>query len=175
MKKLILPLLTPALICASMLLSGQAFALSSVKVFASAATTCSGGFSSSQCSVCSGIGQLGGGQDCKSGGSKVQGLIRTAINIVSYIIGIAAVIMIIISAIKFTTSGGDSNSVSSAKSTLIWAIVGLVVAVLAQVIVSLTFNTATNISAKSTQAPPPKQSAGKNVPTPATSTLTKHI
>ena len=33
MKKLILPLLTPALICASMLLSGQAFALSSVKVF----------------------------------------------------------------------------------------------------------------------------------------------
>ena len=51
------------------------------------------------------------------------------------IVGVVAVIMIIIGGLKYITSSGDSNNVSSAKNTILYAIIGLVVVVLAQVIV----------------------------------------
>ena len=44
--------------------------------------------------------------------------------------------MIIVSAFKYITSGGDSNKVASAKSSLIYAIIGLVIVGLAQFIVN---------------------------------------
>jgi hypothetical protein len=62
-------------------------------------------------------------------------VIAHIINIVSVIGGVAAVIMIMIAGLKFITSSGDAQSVSSAKKTLIYAIVGLVVIGLAQAIV----------------------------------------
>ncbi len=61
--------------------------------------------------------------------------VQTVINIFSTIIGIVAVIMIIIAGLRYITSAGDANSISSAKNALIYAIVGLIVAALAQVIV----------------------------------------
>jgi len=45
--------------------------------------------------------------------------------------GIIAVIVIIISGFKYVASGGDSGAVASAKNTLLYAIVGLVVVILA--------------------------------------------
>lgn len=53
----------------------------------------------------------------------------------SIILGAIAVIMIVIGGFKFVTSGGDTNAVASAKNTIIYALVGLVVVALAQVIV----------------------------------------
>jgi hypothetical protein len=64
------------------------------------------------------------------------GIMTTVIKIISYIIGIAAVIVIIIGAFRMIVSGGDSNSINSARSSILYALVGLVVAVLAQVIVT---------------------------------------
>ena len=50
--------------------------------------------------------------------------------------GIAAVIVIIVSGIRYMTSGGDSQKVSSAKNTMIGAIAGLLIIVLAQTIIT---------------------------------------
>jgi uncharacterized membrane protein YuzA (DUF378 family) len=58
-------------------------------------------------------------------------VLASGLNIVYLIAGIAAVIVIILSGIKYTTSGGDSGAVASAKNTLLYAIVGLVVVILA--------------------------------------------
>jgi hypothetical protein len=43
--------------------------------------------------------------------------------------------MIIVGGLKYITSGGDSGNVSGAKNTILYAIVGLVVVALAQIIV----------------------------------------
>ncbi len=67
--------------------------------------------------------------------SGLNGLITTAVNILSLIVGIVAVIMIIIGGFRFITSGGDSGKVGSAKSAVVYAIVGLIVVALAQIIV----------------------------------------
>jgi hypothetical protein len=65
--------------------------------------------------------------------------VKKIIDLLSYIIGIAAVIMIIFAGFRYVTSGGDSGSVKNAKNTLIYAIVGLAIAALVQVIVIFGF------------------------------------
>ena len=49
--------------------------------------------------------------------------------------GIAPIIMIFVAGFKYMTSGGDANKVGSAKTTLIYAIIGLALAALAQLLV----------------------------------------
>jgi hypothetical protein len=66
---------------------------------------------------------------------RLNGLVTSIVNILSVIVGIIAVIMIIIGGLKYITSGGDSGKVSSAKSTIIYALVGLIIVALAQFIV----------------------------------------
>jgi hypothetical protein len=53
----------------------------------------------------------------------------------SLVVGVVAVIMIIIAGFKYITSGGDSGNVTSAKNTILYAIIGLVVVALSQFIV----------------------------------------
>lgn len=67
--------------------------------------------------------------------SEVDTIITTVINIFSLVVGVVSVIMIIIGGLKYITSGGDSGNVSGAKNTILYAIIGLVVVALAQVIV----------------------------------------
>ena len=62
-------------------------------------------------------------------------IIKDVTIVVSWVTGVIAVIMIIISAIKFITSGGDSAKVASARSTLITAMVGIAITITAQLIV----------------------------------------
>jgi hypothetical protein len=87
--------------------------------------------------VCRGVGLAAGGSaDCTPGnGPSVDSAIATVVNILSFIVGVVAIIMIIIGGLKYITSGGDSNNISSAKNTILYAIIGLVIVVLAQVIV----------------------------------------
>lgn len=68
-------------------------------------------------------------------GTRLTGLIKTIINIISVVVGVVAVIMIVIGGLKYITSGGDSSNVSSAKNTILYAIIGLVIVALAQFIV----------------------------------------
>jgi len=57
------------------------------------------------------------------------------VNIFSIIVGIAAVIMIVYAGFRYVTSGGDSGRVTSAKNALIYALIGIAVAALAQILV----------------------------------------
>ena len=72
-----------------------------------------------------------------------QGLITSIINILSLIVGVIAVIFIIIGGLKYITSGGDSNNVTSAKNTILYAIVGLIIVALAQIVVRFVLSSAT--------------------------------
>ena len=67
--------------------------------------------------------------------NRVNNIMKLIINIFSIIVGIVAVIMIIVGGLKYITSGGDSNNVTSAKNTILYAIIGLIIVALAQVIV----------------------------------------
>lgn len=64
----------------------------------------------------------------KTTGLQIGNVIKAAVSILSIVVGIAAVFMIIISGLKYITSGGDASSVASAKSTLIYSLVGLIIA-----------------------------------------------
>ena len=63
--------------------------------------------------------------------------IQNVLKILIVVVGIMSVLMIIISGIRFVTSNGDSNKIASARNTLIYAIVGLIVVAFAQIIVKL--------------------------------------
>lgn len=64
-------------------------------------------------------------------------LASVVINILITAAGILAFIFIIISGIKIVTSSGDPKNLDSAKSTLVYAIIGLIVATLALIMVNL--------------------------------------
>jgi hypothetical protein len=88
-------------------------------------------------------GGVRGGVDCASGTENASaggffeeaGMFRTIVNTLLFIIGAISVIMIIFGGFKYVTSGGDSNGVTSAKNTILYAVIGLIVAVLAFAII----------------------------------------
>lgn len=90
--------------------------------------------------ACAALEQLDSTKGCGTGESSIGVLIKAVINILSVVVGIAAVIMIIISGFKYITSGGDSSGISSAKTTLVYALVGLAIVASAQLIVRFVFN-----------------------------------
>jgi hypothetical protein len=65
-----------------------------------------------------------------------SGLFKIITNVLLFIIGAISVIMLIIGGIRYTVSGGDSAAVTSAKNTILYAIVGIIVALLAFAIVN---------------------------------------
>lgn len=71
---------------------------------------------------------------------KVNKTVSLGINIFSWVVGVAAVIMIIIGGLKYITSSGDSNNITSAKNTILYAIIGLIIVALAQFIVKFVLN-----------------------------------
>jgi hypothetical protein len=120
---------------------GMALALNGAAVSVHAQTPV-GGFASidsSKQEVCQGAGI---GKAC-NGASGLNGVVNSILNLLSVIVGVAAVIMIIISGFRYITSGGDASKVGGAKSALIYAIVGLVIVALAQVIVHFVLAKAT--------------------------------
>lgn len=71
-----------------------------------------------------------------NGGNNLEGTVTNVINVVLYVVGILAVVMVIIGGVKYTTSGGDQAAVTSAKNTILYGIIGLVIAILAYAIVN---------------------------------------
>lgn len=69
------------------------------------------------------------------GTTDVGELVRDVINIFSIVVGAVAVIMIIVGGFKYITSGGDSSNIGSAKNTILYAIVGLIIVAIAQAVV----------------------------------------
>ncbi|MFZ1250282.1 MAG: pilin [Candidatus Microsaccharimonas sp.] len=73
------------------------------------------------------------GQDLFNGENSI---FRTVVNILLFVIGAICVIMLIWGGIRYTTSGGNSASVTAAKNTILYAIIGLIIAFLAFAIVN---------------------------------------
>ncbi len=79
---------------------------------------------------------------CTSGepSKKVNDTVETVINILSVVVGVASIIMIILAGLKFVTSSGAPEKVSSARNTILYAVIGLVIVGLAQIIVFFVLN-----------------------------------
>lgn len=80
-----------------------------------------------------------GAETAETGSSKtnnLQSIIKLIVNIMLFLIGAISVIMIIVGGIKYTTSNGNAEMVKSAKNTITYAIVGLIVAIFAYAIVN---------------------------------------
>lgn len=111
--------------------AGLLVALSTPLAFAASTSSGSGG------EACQAVSQLdpGKGANCNSSGPSVNKLISLTVNLLTFAAAVIAIIMIIVSGLKYITSQGDANSASSAKKTLLYSIIGLVIVVIAQLIV----------------------------------------
>ena len=93
---------------------------------------------------------------------EVNKYLKNIINFLLLVVGVLAVIMIIVSAIKFAISAGDSAKLTSAKNTLLYSIIGLSVALASFWIVN-------TVLAEVTAPPPsskPGSTGGNTVNTP---------
>ena len=95
--------------------------------------------------ACDGLEGATENDNCGSGSSapSIKKIISAVLNILSLVAGVIAVIMIIIAGTKFITSQGDAGKVASARSTAIYAIIGLVIVALSQTIVFFVLREAT--------------------------------
>lgn len=98
------------------------------------------------CQGAQGLSVTPGTQACTEQQSGLQGTVTTVVNVLSVVVGIVAVIMIIIGGFRYVTSGGKQESVSAAKNTILYAVIGLVIVALAQVIVRFVLTRTTNPS-----------------------------
>ena len=81
-------------------------------------------------------GAGGGNAVCDAQGSDVEGSIMNITNTMLFLLGAVAVIAIIIGGFMYATAAGDAGKVKNAKNTIMYAVIGLVVALLAWGIVS---------------------------------------
>jgi hypothetical protein len=93
------------------------------------------GSSVSTCGSATGVDETG-----------VSSAAHKIVNLFSVIVGIIAIIMIIYGGFRYITSGGDSGRVGNAKNTLIYAVIGLVIVALAQIIVRFVLNQSSNLT-----------------------------
>lgn len=73
---------------------------------------------------------------CQSSNDDFGTIMRTVSNTLLYILGAVAVLTIITSGIRYATSHGDPGAIASAKNTLFYAVIGLIVALSAYAIVN---------------------------------------
>lgn len=73
---------------------------------------------------------------CKTNSNLLGGVLKNVINIMLYLAGIIAVIMVVIGGLRYITSDGDPQKANQAKNTILYALIGVTVAVLAFSIVN---------------------------------------
>jgi hypothetical protein len=142
MKSYILKLIALALVLVTVLVSSSAFALD--------CATCSknSGLDTQQAIEC--------GTSCASGNNQTPGQAVTQVNttvqnLITYLsiaVGAVAVIMIIIGGFRYVTSAGSSERITGAKNTILYALIGLLVAAIAQISVHFVLNQVTCINGK---------------------------
>jgi hypothetical protein len=83
--------------------------------------------------ICQGVTAAGGG-GCTQGG--LSSSIVNIVNILLFIVGAIAVIMIVIGGLRYILTQGDQSSIQQAKNTVLYSIIGLIIALLAYAIVN---------------------------------------
>lgn len=87
-------------------------------------------------------GGIGGGAASSKGEDQQtdlfgpEGIFKKITDVLLFVIGAVSVIMLIIGGIRYVVSGGDSAAVTSAKNTILYAVIGIVVAILAYALVN---------------------------------------
>jgi len=121
------------LLCSLSLLFAPAFVLAGQAGAAQIFSTCGNGSAAGTPDVC-------GPAKTPPAKNPIVTILATAITIISYIVGAASVIVLVVSALRFITSGGDSNAVASARNGLVYALVGIAITALAQIFVAYILN-----------------------------------
>lgn len=128
---------TIALLAAMTLLFAGMFAVMNVPV----AAACAEG-APPACQACEGAGGSYSSSGCAAGESGATSLFEgsdsifeSVINILTFVVGAIAVIMLIIGGLRYVLSNGDANAVGSAKNTILYSIIGLVVVFAARAII----------------------------------------
>jgi hypothetical protein len=102
-----------------------------------------GNCSQGSCGACSASG-ASGSSACENNGSDPiagsNGILSKVTYIISYLAGAAAVILIIISGFMFATANGDASKVANARTSLIYAVVGMVIVIMSQSIIVFVIN-----------------------------------
>lgn len=100
------------------------------------------GVSFAECDTSSGLDATTGA-NCAQGNNTPSDLFdgddsifKNVVNILLFLVGAISVIMLIFGGIKYVTSGGSQEQVTSAKNTIMYAIIGIIVALLAYAVVS---------------------------------------
>lgn len=70
----------------------------------------------------------------KNSPKDIKSLLTVAMNVLSLIAGFAGVLMLIWGGMKYITANGDGQNTARAKDTILFAVIGLAIAVSAQVI-----------------------------------------
>lgn len=65
-----------------------------------------------------------------------SGIFTTMTNVLLFIVGAISVIMVVIGGLRYVLSGGNSSNITTAKNTILYAIVGLIVSLLAYALVN---------------------------------------
>lgn len=112
-----------------------AIAFSFVLVAAPAGTVLAQGSTEQACEAIKAVSPTAACDSKAKTQNRLTKVIKVVIQILSLVGGIIAVIMLIVGGLKYVTSQGDSNAAASAKNTIIYAVVGLVIVVFAQIIV----------------------------------------
>lgn len=79
-------------------------------------------------------------QNKDKGESQVNGIIKTIVEVLLMAVGAISIIMIVIGGILFALSSGDAKKAAKARSTILYAVVGLIVSVFASAIVNFVFD-----------------------------------
>lgn len=103
--------------------------MTTVPVSAAIQARCPDGRTTSDLSKCSGLKNSNNTSD-------LMGSFNTIINVSLGLIGFLAVAVIIYGGVQYMTSAGDSNKVTSAKNTIMYGVIGLIIALLAFAIVN---------------------------------------
>jgi hypothetical protein len=64
------------------------------------------------------------------------GIFTTISNVMLFVVGAISVIMVVIGGLRYVISGGNSGNITAAKNTILYAVVGLVIAIMAYAIVN---------------------------------------
>lgn len=78
-----------------------------------------------------GVDAIGGGES-----QSFETSLKNIVNVLLFILGAIAVIMIIIGGVRYTTANGEASSIKAAKDTILYAVIGLIVASMAYAIVN---------------------------------------
>lgn len=125
-----------------------AFLLPSVALSANFVANAQADIDKSLCAGTSLEAPVGGATpDCtvnkQESSEKVNEIVALVINIFSWIVGVVAVIMIIYGGFQYITAAGNESKVSGAKNTILYALIGLVIVALSQIIVKFVLGSVT--------------------------------